>query len=50
VSLCRDGRTRRCVTAALVTFHVTPYAESFSTTGLRTLVRFLSGVAVTVDS
>jgi hypothetical protein len=36
------------VTAALMTFHVTSYAESFATAWLRALVRLLAGVAVAV--
>jgi hypothetical protein len=48
VALCRNSGTRCSMAAALVTFHVTSYAESFSTPGLWALVRLLSSVAVAV--
>jgi hypothetical protein len=38
------------VAAALMTLHVTSYAESLTTARLRTLVRLLSCVAVAVDT
>jgi hypothetical protein len=50
MSLCRDGGARGRVAAALVTLHVTSYAESFSTAGLGALVRLLSRMAVAVNA
>jgi hypothetical protein len=50
MSLCRKSGARGRVAAAFVTLHVTSYAESLSTTGLRALVGLLPRMAVAVNA
>ena len=50
MSLCRESCACGGMAAALVALHVTPYAESLSTAGLRALVGFLASVAMAVDA